>query len=345
MVEPQSICATTDVSNSIPGTKRDEDSVSLCSSQLPLGAEASSLQKSGSGASLVAVSLGGGSAMDSALPPSQPIRDAIVPSPPTPAAGPVAGLAQRPSTGKGARSGKAVMSDMFWCCKCHQERPISLGVQRGSQQICDPDVKAYNSLTQRWKGKPNLRKWWNSKSESEQAEWYRKQQAHIPGTKRQFDCMRVSETSFGHAVRDDVKEDDWIPLNIYQRRMALEGVSQADSAQEFKRICERGDGMWRSGQWHVHDYQGFKMVTGSRESQGYAVSGTYKISGREDLSKRMEECAAKLDSQARAHDQSMSCLQVGPPRDAPNTQCPTNGGVSLPSWHDHFESSISREAH
>ncbi|CAK0828340.1 unnamed protein product, partial [Prorocentrum cordatum] len=272
--------------------------------------------------------LGGNSLVDQAL--SQKSLLAGVAAPPTPSTTPGGGVAQRPSRGQSSRPSKVGSRDMFWCCKCHQERPMSLCVSRGTQQICDPDVKAYNSLVARWKGKPCLRKWWHGKSEADQAEWYRKQQAHVPGTKRKFDEMEVSETSARMAVKDDVKEDDWIPLNIYQRRVAMEGVSNPDAAQEFKRIVERGEGLWRAGQWHVHDYQGFKMHTGIREAQGYATTGKYAVAGREDLARRVEECSTKLDSQLLAHEQSLNGFQAAPSRDAPNIQCPTNGGVTLP---------------
>ena len=147
-------------------------------------------------------------------------------------------------------------------------------------------------------------------------------------------------------AEDDTKEDDWIPLNIYQRRMALEGVSRPDAAQEFKRICERGGGLWRAGQWHVHDYQDFKMQTGLNESQGYATTGTYNVKSREDLASRVEDLASRVEEWlALAHEQSMSSIQAAPPRDSPNMQCPKNGGVSLPHWHDHFEAGIHRKAH
>ena len=68
------------------------------------------------------------------------------------------------------------LSYTFLCPKCRRQQPISMGVPRGNQTICEPDIQSYRSLQQRWGTQRKLREWWIHLDGAAQAAWYCKWQ-------------------------------------------------------------------------------------------------------------------------------------------------------------------------
>ena len=77
-----------------------------------------------------------------------------------------------------------------------------------------------------------------SRNDNQKAEWYREQ--HKITGKRKFDQITYNEATADNAVSRDLRGDDWVPDNIYVRRMALEGVTRAQALRDFAAKVQAG---------------------------------------------------------------------------------------------------------
>ena len=120
--------------------------------------------------------------------------------------------------------------------------PISEMTVRGNQSVCKADVSSYRSLQNRWKTQRSLKTWWDNKSESDKVEWYRAQQKHERGQKRNFDSITYEETSFKETVQNDMEADNWVPINVFIRLRFAEGVNRTTAIAEFSHLLHTGQG-------------------------------------------------------------------------------------------------------
>ena len=72
-------------------------------------------------------------------------------------------------------------------------KPVADRRIRSGVEICFGDSNSYESLSLRWRKKPELKKMWDGKSSVEKAQWYRYQQENGFGSKRTFSEMTGNE--------------------------------------------------------------------------------------------------------------------------------------------------------
>ena len=77
----------------------------------------------------------------------------------------------------------------FQCGLCWQLKPVKDQRMRGNVAICIQYQNSYSSLANTWKSQKSIKPWWTAKSKEEQAQWYKEQQSHQVGTKRNFDAI------------------------------------------------------------------------------------------------------------------------------------------------------------
>ena len=113
---------------------------------------------------------------------------------------------------------------------------MSDSVARGSVLWCSKDSASYNGLQTRWAKNPKLRKWWQSLSPDEQAQWFLKSQ-NMQG-KRRFDEVIYTEVS---TRAEEFIEDDVTKFKTF-KQFLLEGlqlgISRQQLEQDFKDIID-----------------------------------------------------------------------------------------------------------
>ena len=65
----------------------------------------------------------------------------------------------------------------------------------GNKRICGTDLNNYMSLASKWKNNKNLKDWWRTRSADEKVDWYRSEQTHTAGAKRDFSWITFTETN------------------------------------------------------------------------------------------------------------------------------------------------------
>ena len=107
----------------------------------------------------------------------------------------------------------------FLCVKCQENRPTDELQVRSGQSNCGSCVTAYGSLQGRWGKDRALKTWWDARTAAEKVTWYRgEREVHQRGQKRSFDAITYEQSSSSEAFNEQGILDNWIPLNIYQRR-------------------------------------------------------------------------------------------------------------------------------
>ena len=107
----------------------------------------------------------------------------------------------------------------FHCVKCQENRPTDELQVRSGQSNCGSCVSAYGSLQGRWGKDRALKTWWDARTPAEKVTWYRgEREVHQRGQKRSFDAITYEQSSSSEAFNEQGILDNWIPLNIYQRR-------------------------------------------------------------------------------------------------------------------------------
>ena len=82
---------------------------------------------------------------------------------------------------------------------------------------CIRDVASYKSLTERWGKLRSLRTWWTNIAEDAQTDWYRRQQALKPGSKRSFDEVNYTEQVENKVGAQRRSSDHFQPWWLYKQ--------------------------------------------------------------------------------------------------------------------------------
>ena len=159
----------------------------------------------------------------------------------------------------------------FQCGFCGQLKVDKDKRWRGNVPICVFDVNSYSSLAARWKSQKSLKPWWVAKSKEEQAQWYKEQQAHQGGTKRNFDAISHEEVSGSKSGTSKKSILMHIPLEVYIREQFAMGKDGTEAKLEFARIVEeqREQCVFENNQWHVPSYSGIQSAVGRVDESGY----------------------------------------------------------------------------
>ena len=162
----------------------------------------------------------------------------------------------------------------FQCGLCWQLKPNADKRMRGNVAICIADQNSYGSLSHRWKSQKSLKPWWTSKTKEEQAQWYKEQQSHQGGTKRNFDQISHEESSGSMTETAKRAILNHIPLTVFIREQFMMGVDKFQAQLEFARIVEHqtADCIYENGEWHVPSYGGIQSTVGQVDQAGYKTS-------------------------------------------------------------------------
>ena len=201
---------------------------------------------------------------------------------------------------------------------------------RGNQSICRSNINAYSGISNQWKTNPHLHKWFNALGKQGQAMWYRNKQVGQPGKKREYGEVTGNTTSSSHAVASDLSHDDWVPLNIYIRRLGQEGLARNIAIRRVVDIVQSGHGIMKRGLWHVHDYTGFTLQSGTQNLQGFEVQSSKRLNTRNEMRAFLTQAQEQLTEQQQ--NQSIAMRQMNPANemqvpDAPHM--PSDAGPQL----------------
>ncbi len=133
-------------------------------------------------------------------------------------------------------------------------------------------MNSYASLQARWGREKDLKAWWDSKTENEQVEWYRKQQQLSRGQKRKYE-VHVRDTTEDVAKDGQQEVDIFETWEEFQCWGMMAGKSEAALQQEFQELVEdpNVDCVWARGQWCVPKFKGVKRYRGTEHLEATAT--------------------------------------------------------------------------
>ena len=130
---------------------------------------------------------------------------------------------------------------------------------RGNTRICGTDLNNYSSLASKWKNNKNLKDWWRTRSADEKVDWYRSEQTHTAGAKRDFSWITFTETNRQEQQRARVTINNHLCLTQYIRAKFCEGVPRDVAIRELDlfvrtnpQLCVYENNQWRMRviAWH-----------------------------------------------------------------------------------------------
>ena len=221
----------------------------------------------------------------------------------------------------------------FHCCTCNLQQPLSKMRVRGLQKICAPDVNNYAALANRWRSNKKLKLWWNNKTLTEKTQWYRDEQNHCAGSKRDFSTVGYEEGQSQKAKQTRLAKLDHIPLAVYIRHKFCEGTQKAQAIQMFEEYVKENPSLcvYENKQWHVPDYSGITTSVGESNSSGYHVSrGAGDLKDPAALSALVQEGTRLVCMVAAADTRASIALVPAPLADALHiTQNPADAASAI----------------
>ena len=217
----------------------------------------------------------------------------------------------------------ATAAGYFRCSSCEADCPLRLMKFRGNQKVCQPDVNNYAALVGRWKQNKKLKEWWANLGASARVEWYRREQSHCAGTKRDFNQVVYQETTEQKSTGSRNARLLHIPLIQFIRVKFAEGVSRAVAIVQFNDIVSqrRSSCVFENNEWHVPDYIGIESAVGSATSSGWTMSRSAEDVRDPAALKALVQAGSQMVAQSRGSD--MRALQAHMPialADAPVIQ-------------------------
>ena len=99
--------------------------------------------------------------------------------------------------------------------------------------LCTTDVNNYASLAKRWQNNKKIRTWWNNKTPTEKTQWYREEQNHCAGSKREFSTVDYEEGQSQKAKQTRLAKFYHIPFAVYIRYKLCEGTQRTQAILLF----------------------------------------------------------------------------------------------------------------
>lgn len=190
------------------------------------------------------------------------------------------------STGRSAApaSSKLIGGSHFTCAKCKYLLPQSM-MSLSKPGECTRDVNSYKALADRWKNVRSLRKWWAGLTFDQQVEWYRKQHAGVPGTKRRFDDCTYQESSINEGGIEEEEQDHFQPWWLFRDHGLGAGRSLQQLEQEFREAVEKpgSDAIYRRGEWLVPRFAGVTRAKVARTLNRQDIMRKKSLEGTEQL--------------------------------------------------------------
>ena len=154
---------------------------------------------------------------------------------------------------------------------------------KGSQQWCEADVRAYNSLQGRWRTNPKLRAWWNSLTPKQKQCWFTKWQGLDP--KRRFDLVSyVEKTILAQEIIDD-EVYRWIPYEKFRREKLLEKKQESTIEALWTQALEehRFEARQCHGKWLLPRFEGLERRSRTRYTQEQDAMRTANVTDAQQM--------------------------------------------------------------
>ena len=229
----------------------------------------------------------------------------------------------------------------FKCKACKLIKDVSQ-MSASRPNFCKPDVASFKSLSQRWQTVRSLRKWWQSKDEDGQAQWYIKQQQLGHGVKRSYEDVLHEEASVNTAGHEK-RERDWFkPWALYKQDGMAGGKSLTELEQAWQHAIEHrtADAMYVRGEWCVCQFMGVV----ADKVQGHFAEGRSIRQKRVDSAEELETLRAGTQ---HSLDQWMAAIpnrrSVDTADTAPVVDAAPGDFVSAPAPPALMDSAITRE--
>ena len=239
--------------------------------------------------------------------------------------------------------GATVSSDLrtFKCAKCLLDKSVSVQIVKGTQLWCQADNNNYNSLSARWRSNGKLKKWWQSLSPTQQADWFIKWQALE--NKKRFEFIQYIEKTV-HAqelIEDEI--DSFIPYDQYYRDKIIEGIQKHLIPNLWKEAIDscKYECIIRRGQWLLPRFDGVKRTTRFRMTQEQCAMRFVNVIDANQMEQLWAGGAAIWD---RFLNNLPQTLAVTPTITAPTVTMQQAGQPQAPPWDDVLRGSIHREA-
>jgi hypothetical protein len=212
----------------------------------------------------------------------------------------------------------ATAAGFFRCVSCDCDCPLRLLKFRGNQKVCQPDVNNYAALVGRWKQNKKLKDWWSMLPVSAKIEWYRREQNHCAGTKRDFSQVSYTESASQMSVGSRYARLLHIPLTQFIRVKFAEGMNRPMAIAQFNEIVteRRASCVWENNEWHVPDYLGIESAVGSATSSGWSMSRSADDVRDTAVLRSLVQGGAQMVAQSRGSD--MRALQAHMPAALPD---------------------------
>jgi hypothetical protein len=247
-----------------------------------------------------------------------------------------------------AQAQPPTVAGYFRCASCDADCPMRVMKFRGNQKICQPDVNNYAALVGRWKQSKKLKEWWANLPASQKVDWYRREQGHCAGTKRDFSSVVYQETTQQMATGSRYILLRHIPLVQFIRVKFAEGVNRPMAIVQFNEIVSerRASCVYENGEWHVPDYIGIESAVGTQSSSGWAMTRAAEDVRDPAALKAIVQAGAQLVSQSRGSD--IRALQSHMPAalaDAPVIQRNPAESTAFADSSSIFQDQITMEVH
>ena len=208
-------------------------------------------------------------------------------------------------------AGAIAMAGFFRCSKCDLDKPMSKLKMCGNQKVCIDDVNNYQALATRWKQQRALKQWWKDLPAPQKVEWYRKEQKHCAGQKRNFDNVAFIEQASVSHVQSRRGILNHIPLNLFIRNSFMEGIARPQAIMLFNQIVleHRANCVYENGEWHVPDYGGISSQWGQDANNGYVLSrGQNNIQDAATVQALLDAAQRNIASSSSASSRSMQLM-------------------------------------
>jgi len=209
-------------------------------------------------------------------------------------------------------------------------------------------VNNYAALSNRWKANKRLKIWWSSLSPAAKVEWYRKEQSHCSGQKRDFSQVGYMESATQQSVNSRLALYNHIPVSVFIRQKFLENVSRAAAILQFEAIVNsnRQQCIFENGQWHVPDYAGIQSSCGVQTLQGFTVSRSNNMVDDATTLRNLTFTGSRMVEAASSSD-SRAALTFMPQQiaDAPHIARNPADSARAPAPSSVVLSEVEKEAH
>ena len=164
-------------------------------------------------------------------------------------------------------------------------------------------------------------------------QWYRKNNEHERGARRRFDDVEYTEEKKRVVGEGDIDEDWFQPLTVFLHEGLAAGRDQHNLEAHWQQLVESPDteAVFKSGQWHVPAYQGFKRKRSDMQFSETGATRKKTVESAEELEDLQQAGSKVLDATNLSMAPAKIALDCSAPTvDTDPTQQPTTKSPAHP---------------